>query len=199
MFWGRSNPDLRVFASFDSTNLHRFFYMQEPTDYAEYDFRNAQAADLFEEALWESSYSAYSHQDYIDLLTNYRNAAYAPKVTQQPITFFYPKQFNFVVDAEPSLQSLVKDISSTGAFYANSIFFDDHVLPTNLVSTKTYSMLTNVPGIEGIEDSGLGMKGVFGLVNNSTKGGVNVSSVFPTTTSTLDVLNAFRSDFEDFS
>jgi hypothetical protein len=190
---------LRVFASFDSTNLHRFFYLQEPTDYAEYDFRNAQAADLFEEALWESSYSAYSHQDYIELLTNYKNSAYAPKVTQQPITFFYPKQFNFSLDAEPSLQSHLKDVSNTGTFYTNSIFFDDYVLPTNLVSTKTYSLLTNVPGVEGLDESGLGLKGLSGLFNSSTKNGLNVSSVFPTTTSSLDVLNAFRADFEDFS
>lgn len=90
-------------------------------------------------------------------------------------------------------------MSNIGEFYTNSIFFDDHVLPTNLVSTKTFSMLTNVPGVDGLEDTGLNLKGVSGLFNTSVKGTVNVSSIFPTTTSSLDVLNAFRSDFEDFN
>jgi hypothetical protein len=90
-------------------------------------------------------------------------------------------------------------MSNIGAFYTNSVFFDDYVLPTNLVSTKTFSMLTTVPGVEGLEDTGLNLKGVSGLYNTAVKGGTNVSSIFPTATSTLDVLNAFRADFEDFN
>lgn len=199
MFWGRSNPDLRIKAGLDAQNLHRFFYLQEPVDYAEYDFRNAQAADLFEEAIWESSYSAYNHQDYIDLLSNYRESAYAPKVTQQPIAFFYPKQFNFSIDAEPSLESYLRDTSNLGTFYTNSIFFDDYILPLNLSTTKAFSLTSNIAGLDAMEDSTSGTKGLLSLVEKSGRSGLNSSSIFPTTTSTLDTLNAFRADFEDYT
>ena len=103
------------------------------------------------------------------------------------------------VDLEPSLKSQLSDLSNIGLFYANSVFFDDYVLPTNLSSTKTFSLSSNVAGVDSLDDSSSSLKGLDTLTINSFKHGVNVNTVFPTTTSTLDVLNAFRSDFEDYT
>jgi hypothetical protein len=39
-------------------------------EYSEYDFRNNQALELLEDSLWESNYSAFSHEEYVNLKKN---------------------------------------------------------------------------------------------------------------------------------
>jgi hypothetical protein len=41
-------------------------------NYYDYDFRNAQALRLFEDVVWESTYSSYNHQDYLTIFNKYR-------------------------------------------------------------------------------------------------------------------------------
>lgn len=199
MYWGQTNPDLRIYASLDSAKVHSFFYMQEPTDYSDYDFRNAQAADLFEEVLWESTYSAYDHQEYVNSAQNVTNEGYAPKMTQQPITYFYPKNFKLTLNTEPSLRPLLKDLSSVGLAYANSVYFDDTVLNPSLYATKNYSLFNNIFGLENIEDATDVNKGSIALNVRNSKSSINVSTTYPTPVSYLHTLNLYRSNFEDFS
>jgi heme/copper-type cytochrome/quinol oxidase subunit 2 len=199
MHWGQTNPDLRVYASLDSAKVHSFFYMQEPTDYNDYDFRNAQAADLFEEVLWESTYSAYDHQEYVSSAQNTTKQGYAPKMTQQPIVYFYPRNFKLNVYVEPTLTPFFKDVSSVGLAYANSIYFNDLTVNPNLYATKNYSTFNNIFGLEGVEESTDGNKGNLLLNTKNQTPSLNVSTLYPTPISYLHNLNLYRSNFEDFS
>jgi hypothetical protein len=47
-------------------------------NYYDYDFRNAQAIRLFEDVIWESTYSSYNHQDYLNIYNKYRET-YDPR------------------------------------------------------------------------------------------------------------------------
>ena len=198
MYWGQTNPDLRVYASLDSAKVHSFFYMQEPTDYNDYDFRNAQAADLFEEVLWESTYSAYDHQEYVSSAQNANSQGYAPKMTQQPIVYFYPSNFKLNMDVELSLKPFFKDLSSVGLAYSNSVYFDDLAINPNLYATKNYSTFSNVFGLENMEEATDGNKGSASLNMRNQTPSLNVSTTYPTPVSYLHTLNLYRSNFEDF-
>jgi|TARA_B110000046_G_scaffold186051_1_gene231944 hypothetical protein len=172
--------------------------MQEPTDYNDYDFRNAQAADLFEEVLWESTYSAYDHQEYVSSAQNANSQGYAPKMTQQPIVYFYPSNFKLNMDVELSLKPFFKDLSSVGLAYSNSVYFDDLAINPNLYATKNYSTFSNVFGLENMEEATDGNKGSASLNMRNQTPSLNVSTTYPTPVSYLHTLNLYRSNFEDF-
>lgn len=120
-------------------------------------------------------------------------------MTQQPIVYFYPKNFKLTVDTEPSLKPLLKDLSSVGLAYANSIYFDDTVLNPSLYATKNYSLFNNIFGLENIEEATESNKGSIALSTRNSKTSINVSTIYPTPVSYLHTLNLYRSNFEDFS
>ena len=54
-------------------------YLPQVLDYSEYDFRNSQAQESLEDALWESNYSAFSHEDYVLSKKNFKTQEYFNK------------------------------------------------------------------------------------------------------------------------
>lgn len=56
------------------------FYLPQVLDYSEYDFRNNQAQEALEDAFWESSYSAFSHEDYVSIKKNSMQGEYFGKL-----------------------------------------------------------------------------------------------------------------------
>jgi len=55
------------------------FYLPQVLDYSEYDFRNNQAQEALEDAFWESSYSAFSHEDYVSIKKDSVQGSYFDK------------------------------------------------------------------------------------------------------------------------
>jgi hypothetical protein len=53
-------------------------YLPTFVNYYDYDFRNAQALRLFEDVVWESAYSSYKFQDYLNIFNKYRET-YDPR------------------------------------------------------------------------------------------------------------------------
>ena len=62
-------------------NMYKYnqFYLPQVLDYSEYDFRNNQAQEALEDAIWESSYSAFSHEDYVSVKKNSTQGGYFSK------------------------------------------------------------------------------------------------------------------------
>ena len=112
--------------------------------------------------------------------------------------YFYPRNFKLTVETEPSLKPLLKDLSSVGLAYANSVYFDDTVLNPNLYATKNYSLFNNIFGLENMEETVEVNKGSVALNTKNYKPSLNTSTIYPNPVNYLHNLNLYRSNFEDF-
>jgi hypothetical protein len=54
-------------------------YIPLTLDYSEYDFRNSQALESLEDALWESNHSAFSQEDYVSTKKSFGSYEYFNK------------------------------------------------------------------------------------------------------------------------
>lgn len=206
-FWANSNSDLRLESVLKSNKLESLFYLPDFTTYYDYDFRNEQALELLEEVFWETSYSGYSHLDYLDINDSLlvsgsgdieKNAYvgfYRLDKSGNVYNLFAPSQSLFKTILSPTLE----DISSLGRYYSNQVQSDDFFLPSNLLSTQNFILFTLGDSDVTIEDSYLEFKNyatIFNTNNYSTKPLINdLSSVY----STSHILNSFRSSYEDFT
>ena len=62
--------------------------------YYDYDFRNWQALELLEDSFWESIYSIYTHDEYMNLSKDFSDFEYFDKFSKSFVNI--KKNFNLV-------------------------------------------------------------------------------------------------------
>lgn len=199
MFWRNSNPNLRVSNVVDASLAGDIFYLPLFTNYAEYDFRNEQSLELLEESFWESSYSSYSHLDYLDMADSFKKSKYVtPKHIRYDL-YFYPENIEEDLTTLPMTTPIIKDLSLVGEFYANNVEFDDFISPSNLLTTDKFSLFPLTENATLIDDSYVDSKNLLALHNTNSSFYLNVGLNAPYPQSYISILNNFRADFDDFS
>jgi len=199
MFWRNSNPNLRIDNAVNSSLAGDIFYLPLFTNYAEYDFRNEQSLELLEESFWESSYSSYSHFDYLDMADSFKKSRYVtPKHIRYDL-YFYPENTEEDLTTLPMTAPITKDLSLVGEFYANSVEFDDFISPSNLLNTDKFSLFPLSENSLMIDDSYTDSKQLLAMYNNNSSFFLNTSLQAPFPQSYIAVLNNFRADFDDFA
>jgi len=78
-YWAQSSQDHRLSQATNRFKILRSSYLPLVTDYAEYDFKNWQTLELLEDAFWESTYSSYSHDEYLNILQSSEEHNYFKK------------------------------------------------------------------------------------------------------------------------
>lgn len=78
-YWAHSNPTNRYTNMYEISDMFDNMYMPTFTEYAEYDFRNWQALELLEDAFWESTYSSFAHDDYLNILQGLKDYTFFKK------------------------------------------------------------------------------------------------------------------------
>jgi len=172
-------------------------YLPSIVEYPEYDFKNWEALEMLEDAFWESTFSSFSQDEYLNILQS--NAEYSVFKKQEEIfnlstrskkfkNSTYYKSFN------KTLSSIFVDNS-----VANSlpIYTEDAVLPTNLVSRNNFSTVPLEPSVEVMDESLDSAKShKYVHFNNH----LNTNSVYAQGMPSLSytaVLDPFRADYED--
>jgi hypothetical protein len=69
-YWSNSNTTHRFNSLYNTSGFVSKFYLPTPTEYAEYDFKNIQALELLEDSFWESTFSSFSQDEYLNILQN---------------------------------------------------------------------------------------------------------------------------------
>ena len=199
MFWANSNPNLRLSNAIKSSLNNDTFFLPFFTNYADYDFRNAQSIEMLEELFWESSYSSYNHNDYLTISDNVnKNQTISKKIKSHEIDFF-SNNLNHNFDVKPLSNLLHKDLSLVGNFYANTITFDDYISPASLLSTRDFSLFPLYSNATSFDDSYINSKNTLYLFNKNSSFLLNNNFNFIYPQSYLSVLNNFRADYEDFN
>lgn len=199
MFWSNTNSDLRVKAAIESSLKSDLSYIPLFTNFYDYDFRNAQALELLEDSFWETSYSAYSHYDYLAITDNFKKTIPLGAKASKRESFFYDNNIEFKSTTKPLTEGFNKDLSIVGGYYANNIQMDDLISPANLMNTKDFSIFPLVGSGTYLDETYLNSKNLNILFNNKANYVFNTNFNFITPQSYISTLNAFRADFEDFA
>jgi len=199
MFWSNSNSDLRVNSAVNSSLNSDLSYIPLFTNYYDYDFRNAQALELLENCFWDTSYSNFSYNDYLNINDNFnKNQDNLPRLSRRD---FYYHTYNIGKNINNSTLTspLSKDLSLTGNFYSNNIQSDDYISPLNLLNTKDFFLFPLVGFFISLDDTYSNYKNLLTLYNKNSSFFFNLNLNYTFPQSYIEVLNNFRADFEDFS
>ncbi len=199
MFWANSNPNLRLTNAVKSSLNNDMFFLPFFTNYADYDFRNAQSIEMLEELFWESAYSSYNHNDYLTISDNVtKDQSTSKKIKSYELDFFN-NNLNYTFELKPLSNPLNKDLSLAGNFYANTITFDDYISPASLLATRDFALFPLYSNATSFDDSYINSKNNLYLFNKNSSFLLNNNFNFVYPQSYLSVLNNFRADYEDFN
>jgi hypothetical protein len=183
------------------------FYLPNFTVYYDYDFRNDQALELLEEAFWETSYSSYSHTDYLDI-SDSLFVSRTSDFDKNSLSGYYR------LDREGNVRNLLtpssklvdelntpgfKDLSVIGRYYSNQVQSDEFFVQSPLIPTKDYLLFTFGESDVLYEDSYNDYKNQLTLLNLGSIGTKPFLTNLGRSYSTFHVLNSFRSNYEDFN
>ena len=199
MFWSNSNPNLRLKNSINSSLNNDIFFLPFFTNYADYDFRNAQSIEMLEELFWESSYSSYNHNDYLNISDTYLKDQAISRKTKLNEVDFFANNLHYKYDTKALTTPLNKDLSLVGNFYSNTIAFDDFISPASLLATRDFALFPLYNNAIMFDDSYSTFKHSLALFNQNSSFFLNNNFNFIYPQSYLAVLNTFRADYDDFS
>lgn len=199
MYWSNTSPDFRIEAALNSSLNPEFFYLPPFTNCNEYDFRNAQALEMLEDAFWENSYTTSNHLDY---LKSFDNATLTVDPTANKFLasqLFYKANLSLDLTQKALVTPAFRDLSTVGNFYSNNVQMDDYISPANLMNTKDFAIFPMISNLTSSDNSYVSSKGLSQLYAKNSTLLLNLNTSFNYPQSYLSVLNNFRGDFEDFS
>lgn len=185
--------DWRVFGNLSYFKLLNNLYTPSFNFYYDYDFRNWQNFDLFEDFFWEHALNLYSWDEYIGLNNNFYEGYFFDKYYQ----FFFEKdKEDFIYKNQPSygkfFATWVPELE-----YANNIYFDELLADSR--STPSFNLARVVNSVEYLNfDETFDSK--FNFIRNvnwSQKNLIPTTSAYFNLLTYSTVFNTFRSDFED--
>ena len=200
-FWLNSSPDLRYNSVLKTNLVSNLKYLPSFTGYYDYDFRNVQAYELLEDLFWETTNASYNHSDYLTIADNVNKPQTISLLnkTRKPFFFDSNTQIQSTDKVNPLTQPTLKDLSLTGNYYTNSIYFDDLTTPSTLLLTNDYSyvpLTTNLFANDESYESWNSFRNTFAQNSNYS---LNIGTSFYKPQSYLNTINAFRANFEDFN
>lgn len=199
MFWSGTDASNRYKAVANQISSENNFYMPLFTNYYDYDFRNAQAVELLEDAFWESSYSSYNFYDYINLTQNYLKIENDLINNSRFNNNFLTGNTNFSDDDKPLFLPIHKELSLVGQFYMSSLESDDFTTPAGLTLLKNFSIFSVIDSLIITDESFNSYKNLSSLTSAASNALLCNSFSINSPISYLSVFNNFRADFDDFS
>ena len=196
-YWLSSNYSNLIKLNLNSFSKENNFYLPMFTKYAEYDFRNWQAIELLEDAFWESSFSAFAHEDYMNILQSVNEYTLFKK---QEELFDLTTRTKGVLLSKNN-KSLLKPFFKNNVHALNSnslsLFSEDAFMNPSLLKNTSFKSIPDELSLDSLEDSYDNFKNNLRLnqlmYTNVTN--INTLPVFPVSYS--QVLDSFRADFED--
>jgi hypothetical protein len=169
-------------------------YLPSPTEYAEYDFKNIQALELLEDSFWESTFSSFSQDEYLNILQSNKEYLAFKKQEELFNSTTRSKKFKNSQFSKPMSKSIFLDNSNVNSL---PIYAEDAIMPSNLVSLNRFYSLPLESSVESMEESFDAIKYSKYLNFNKYKTLLSTSSNGTGTYAYTTVLDPFRADYED--
>lgn len=194
-YWSNSSVDWRLKNSLSYFKINKFFYLPMFTFYYDYDFRNWQSLELLEDSFWESVYSIYTHDEYLNIRKDFYDYNYFDKFVDIYNSFDREMEFKDKILYEP----FFKDNNVLNQNYPNTLYIDDFISPANLLATKDFFIFPLYSLSNLIDETYESIKYSNYLANLNKKVFLNSSANNPSPLSYSFVMDMFRSDYDEFS
>jgi hypothetical protein len=196
MFWANANPDIRIDSAIKSSLTPEFFYLPPFTNCYEYDFRNAQALQMLEDAFWESSYPAKGYRKYLKSENNINTGERRRKTVDRYVVNRIYALHN--LDRDAGKRALIgpgfEDLSQIGKAYASSVRTRNFVSPASLLRTKDFSIFPITRVTKFAKGSYYNRKQLSTFYSRNSSVLLNLNTTFNYPHSYLSVLNIFQAD-----
>jgi hypothetical protein len=177
-----------------------FFYLPPVLEYSEYDFKNWQSLEALDDAIWESTHSAFSQDDYLNIKKNFYESDYFNKhQSKYNIANRVDDDLNYKFKNKISYRSFRNTVKygtrlSNLNVFTNTLFMNP--ASTNLSNFLFYN---NVGFIDNFDENYENLKNLKSLSFLNYKN-VNFSITnSPLPLSYTTVLDSFRANFEESS
>lgn len=193
-YWANSSFNWRTDNLFNYGSAHTNFYLPTFNFYYDYDFRNWQSFELLEDSFWESIYSIYNYDEYLVLTKDFYDYEYFDKIAN------YYNNLNKLVHFKDKI--LYKPFFNDNLINEDSlsyVYLDDFVSPSNLLLSKDFFIFPTIVSYFNIEENFESFKNLEYLYNLNNKIILNSVNSRNNPYSYIAVLDAFRSDFDEFS
>lgn len=194
-YWANTNVEWKFYNSSKYHSIHNSFYLPMFSFYYDYDFRNWQALELLEDSFWESIYSIFAHDEYLNLAKDFSDFEYFDKFSSFYNKFNRDNEYKNKILTKP----FFKDTSSVGDFYTSPLYLDDFVSPANFINTKNFFIFPLFSIFNEIDESYESLKYLTHFYNSSNKTMLTSYNNYFQPYSYFFVFDSFRSDYAGFS
>ena len=190
----KHNYDLLV----NNNSFLKLSYLPSVLEYIEYDFANWQAVESLEDSMWESTHSAFNHDEYINIKKNSLESQFYSKVQTK---------YNFLNRYDEESKYRFKKLYAVRPFlntnfYGNKndnlvISEENPLLPYSSTKPLSWYFFVNVDAEKNIENSYESLKTIQNIYFNDSQtlnfSKLNYTSTLPYTT----VLDSFRAGYDE--
>jgi hypothetical protein len=127
-YWSNTSNSHRVTNMVLTDLFNNNFYLPHFNEYTEYDFKNWQALELLEDSFWESTYSSFVQDEYLNLLQNANEFSEFKKQEEMFNTLTRDYKFKNSRAYKPALKST--SLSSLPIF-SEDAFVSTYLIPVD--------------------------------------------------------------------
>jgi len=176
----------------------QFFYFPSVLEYSEYDFKNWQALESLEDAIWESTHSAFSQDDYALIKKNYIESTYFNKYQNKyNLLNRSDEDLNYKFKSQVALKAQ-RNTTKYGTYSVNpTLFVSNFFINPSSTNLSNFLFYNNIGSTEALEESYENFKNVkvLNFLNYKNTSISLATSTMPVSYTT--VLDSFRADFEE--
>lgn len=172
-------------------------YLPAITEYPEYDFKNWEALELLEDAFWESTFSSFSQDEYLNILQS--NTEYEIFKKQEELfnVSTRSKKFKNATHYKPFNKMLSSILIDNSVANSLPIYSEDAIMPTNLLARNNFSIVPLEPSVDIMDESLDSMKSNKYIHFTNHLNTNPMSSAGLPSLSYTAILDPFRADYED--
>jgi heme/copper-type cytochrome/quinol oxidase subunit 2 len=200
-YWNSSWANTKTAHRFSNLPNMGYFssqmYLPAITEYSDYDFKNWEALEMLEDAFWESTFSSFSQDEYLNILQS--NAEYLLFKKQEELFNLSTrsKKFKNAMHYKPFNKSLASMLVDNSISNSLPIYTEDAVLPTNLIARNNFSTVPLEPAVDLMDESLDSIKSHKYVHFNNHLNTFYSSTMGLSSLSYTAVLDPFRADYED--
>lgn len=187
--WSNSSNNNRIINNLISSQFLANSYLPRIEEYSEYDFKNWQALESLEDCFWESTFSSFMQDEYLNSLSNFKEASLLKR--QEELYSTSTRVFKF-----KNLKTY-SSVKSTESLNSLPNFSKEGFSNTPLIPKKSYVFAYNAATLDAVDESYESFKNFnYNLLSsNNFITGANSDYIKPYSYS--KVIDPFRADYED--
>ena len=172
-------------------------YLPSIVEYPDYDFKNWEALEMLEDAFWESTFSSFSQDEYLNILQSSKEYSVFKKQEELFNLSTRAKKFKNSMYYKPFSKLMANTLIDNSIANSLPIYAEDAILPTNLVALNNFSSIPLESSLDMMDESLDSLKSHKYLHFNNH---LNTNSFANSSLAQLSytaVLDPFRADYED--